>query len=423
MYKKFHAKNGLTVITSRMPQMTSVSLGIWIGVGGRYESTAESGISHLIEHMVFKGTHARTAKELKESIEGIGGAFNGFTSDEATCYMVKVPAKYMKLGMDILTDMVLNAKFSEEDLLREKFVVCEEIKMYRDQPADHVLDLLSQIMWPGNALGRPLTGTSRNVKGFKKNELLKFKNKNYHPNNIAVVAVGKVDPEKVFSYAVSKFQKQKKKKKYLFKTPLIKQKTFHAKFHRGNTKQTYIAIGFPVRKQNIRQRSAMRLMNIIFGGNMSSRLFDELREKQGLCYDIASSYKRHSDIEELQIHAGVDTMKAFRSVVAILDELKKIRDSGVTKDELVRAKEYAKGQFLLAMEGTSTRMLFLGDRFIVHKNIPAVKDILKQIDGVTSDEIHKVCGEIFRASSINLAMIGDSGGKEKDKLKRELKRL
>ncbi|RKY43144.1 MAG: insulinase family protein [Candidatus Makaraimicrobium thalassicum] len=423
MYKKLQGKNGLTVIVSPMPQMASVSLGIWIGVGGRYESEKQSGISHLVEHMLFKGTHSRTAKDLKESIEGIGGAFNGFTSDEVTCYMVKVPAKYLELGIDILADMVLNARFDEQDLTRERFVVCEEIKMYRDQPADHVMDLLGEIMWPQNALGRPLTGSISNVKGFSADELIRFKENNYHPANIAVVAAGRADPEKVLSYAAQRFAAKKKRKTPSFETPKVTQKSSSMKVCRGDTKQTHIAMGFHATDRNIRERFALKLMNVIFGGNMSSRLFEELREKYGLCYDISSSYKRHSDVGEVHIHAGVDNKKAPRSVIAILDEVKKLRDLGITEDELARAKEYAKGQFLIAMEGTATRMMWLGDKFMVQRHIPGVKDVLREIDGVTSAEIHKVCERIFRASSVNLAMVGRLRDKDKSKIKEELNRL
>ncbi|MGB2601161.1 MAG: pitrilysin family protein [Candidatus Omnitrophota bacterium] len=423
MYNKTQAKNGLRVVVSPMPQMSSVSLGVWIGIGGRYEQERQSGISHLVEHMLFKGTHTRTTKDLKESIEGVGGSFNGFTSDEVTCYMVKVPSQYMELGVDVLSDMVMNAKFDKDDIAREKFVVCEEIKMYRDQPADHVLDVLSGIMWPGNALGRPLTGSMTTVKRFTRDELIRFKESSYHPGNIAVVASGKVNPEKVSRYAMEKFAGQKKKKKLSFKGPQASKKGPHMKVCRGNTQQTHIAIGFRAQDSNIRERFATKIMNVILGGNMSSRLFEELREKHGLCYDISSTYKRHSDLGEVQIHAGVDTGNTVRSLRAILDELKKLRDLGVTSEELERAKKYAQGQFLLAMEGTSTRMVWLGDRLMTHNNIPDVKDILKRIECVTGDDIKKACSRIFCPEAVNLAMVGKLRDNEKIKVKKELGKL
>ncbi len=423
MYKKKRSKNGLSVVVSPMPQMASVSLGIWIGVGGRYEKSSQSGISHVVEHMLFKGTHQRSTKDLKESIEGIGGSFNGFTSDEVTCYMVKVPSKYMELGMDILSDMVLNAKFDAEDLVRERFVICEEIKMYRDQPADHVLEMLGKIMWPDNALGRPLTGTIGNVKGFKNPEIIKFKEDHYHPANIAIVASGKVDPVKLFRNVSKKFAGQKRKKKKEFKKPVVSQKKPASTFVRGDTKQTHIAMGFHAVDHNIRERFALKIMNVILGGNMSSRLFEELREKYGLCYDISSLYKRHSDVGDLVIHSGVDNRNAQKAIIAILDELKKLKDLGVTRDELNRAKEYAKGQFLLAMEGTSSRMMWLGDRLMTMKHIPEVKVVLKNIDDVTVNDIKKVCEKVFVPEVINLAIIGDLKSGVKNKIRKELCRI
>ncbi len=423
MYKKFTCKNGMTVIVSPMPQMTSVSLGIWIGVGGRYESEKMSGISHLVEHMVFKGTNKMSAKILKEAVEGVGGSFNGFTSDEVTCYMVRVPYNYCSLGVDVLSDMVRDAKFDKSDLAREKFVVCEEIKMYRDQPADHVMDILANIMWPDDPLGRSLTGTMSTVKSITREDLVSFRDQNYHPGNVALIVAGKVDPAKVLESVEAKFTGAEAGKKPVFHSTKTTQSSARMKTSRIDTKQTHIAMGFHVATDDVRERFAAKLMNVILGGNMSSRLFEELREKYGLCYDISSSYKRHSDVGELHIHAGVDNSRTGRAVLAILDELRKLRDLGVVDEELSRAKEYAKGQFMLAMEGTSSRMLWLGDRFMIHGDIPEVDNVLKEIDGVTSDDITKVCGKLFRGPMVNLAVVGKLSSGEKNNLKKELERL
>lgn len=406
-----------------MNEMQSVSLGVWIGIGGRYETNRQSGISHVVEHMLFKGTHSRSATDLKESIEGVGGAFNGFTSDEITCYMVKVPAKHFRLGMDVLADMVVDPKFDETDLAREKFVIIEEIKMYRDQPSDHVMDLLANLMWPANALGRPLTGTTATVKSLTRKDLVEFKENYYHPSNIAVVAAGRIDPDKVRDYAAEKFLRVKKGGKGSVKRPSLNQSAPRIKFAHGETKQTHIAMGFPVPDADIHERFALKMMNIILGGNMSSRLFEQLREKYGLCYDISSAYKRHSDIGELHVHAGVDTKKALKAVTAILDEIKKLKDLGVTEDELSRAKEFAKGQFLLAMEGTSTRMIWLGDRYMLHKHIPAVSDVIKWIDDVTSRGVREISNKVFRKRAINLAVVGKLGKHETNLIRKEFSTL
>jgi len=337
--------------------------------------------------------------------------------------MVKVPAKYLELGIQILSDMVLNPKFEKSDLEREKYVICEEIKMYRDQPADHVMEILGSIMWPDNPLGRPLTGTIKNVKGFKRDELIRFKEENYHPGNMAFILAGNADPDKVFKSVNGKFSGCKRGKNLSFKPPKLNQASYRLKIAKGDTNQTHIAFGFPVKDKNKRERFALKLMNVILGGNMSSRLFEELREKYGLCYDISSSYKRHKDVGEVTVHAGVDPKKAVRSVTAILDELKKIRDMGVTGDELARAKEFAKGQTLLSLEATSTRMLWLGDRLMVHNNIPDLKEVLKDVDRVTGKDIHRVCEKVFTSSRVNLAMISDLAAKDRNRIRKELDKL
>lgn len=423
MYKKFKESNGLTVVVSPMPHMASVALGVWIGVGGRYEAALESGISHFIEHMVFKGTGTRSAKDLKESIEGIGGGFNGFTSDEVTCYMVKVPEKYTDLGLDVLADMVIDPKFDDADIAKEKYVVCEEIKMYRDQPADHVLEILGNLMWPDNPLGRSLTGTISTVKKLKRDELVKFKQDNYHPGNIAIVAAGKLDPESFAKAAASRFAGLKPKKIRSIEKVSWKQRAPKSKFLTDKTQQAHIAFGFPIPDASVKERYAARVMDVAFGGNMSSRLFEELREKNGLCYDISSSLKRHSDVGELLIHAGVDARKACTSAAAIVDQILLLRDIGLTEGELTRAKEYTKGQFLLMMERTSARMLWLGDRLMVEKSIPDTGDILELIESVTLNDVKKACERVFTRERANLAVIGKLSAKERHMICKTLDRL
>ena len=423
MYKKYKSKNGLNVIVSPMNHMSSVSIGIWIGVGGRCENIKESGISHLIEHMLFKGTEKYSTSILKEAIEGVGGSFNGFTSDEATCYMVKVPAQYSKLGIDILSDMVLNPKVDEKDLYKEKFVVCEEIKMYKDQPAEHVHDVLAELMWPKSALGRMLTGTISNVKRMTKKDLMSFKDKWYHPANITVIVSGKVDPKKIYEYVYKKFSHVKRKNNITFDKVKMNQKTMRIKVLKGDTSQAHIAIGFHAKGSTVKERFAIKLMNVILGGNMSSRLFESLREKKGLCYDVASSYKRHSDVGEIHIHAGVDNKNTFASIKEIVSELKKIKEKGITADELKRAKEYAKGQFLLALEGTSTRMIWLGDRIVVHNEFPEQKDIIKKVNLVTIEDVNQVVKKVFDKKHLNLAVIGKVDLKTQKEIKRVLSGL
>lgn len=277
-------------------------------------------------------------------------------------------------------------------------------------------------MWPNDPLGRPLTGTIKTVQSFKRADLTGFRDDNYVPKNMSIVAAGKVDPDVVFRYASENF-KRGGKKPAKFKTPEMKQKSARSKFHDGETSQSHIAMGFYADGREMKNRYALKLMSVILGGNMSSRLFEELREKYGLCYDIASTYKRHHDVGEFIVHAGVDNKKLLRSVVAVLDELKKLKDLGVTNDELLRAKEFMKGQFLLALESTSSRMMWFGDRLMVDDRIPDVSELLKLIDDVTAEDIKRVAENTFKSRMTNFAVVGKVSEKEKKNVKAELERL
>lgn len=423
MYAIKKAANELDMIVSNMPHMSSVSIGVWIAAGGRHESAEKSGISHFLEHMLFKGTQARSARDLKQAIEGIGGSFNGFTSDEVTCYLVKLPGKFLDLGLEILSDMVLNSKLATEDIKREKAVISEEIKMYRDNPSDHVLELLEEAMWPGHPLGRSLTGTLGTVRAMDREDLLEYRRKMYHPGNMAVVACGKVKEKVFFDKCEELFASELKGRRSPFNTCTIKRVPPRISVSSRDIKQAHLAMGFPVRNMPERARLAAKLMNVILGGNMSSRLFEELRDKFGLCYDISSAFKRHKDVAELVIRSGVDGRNLLRSVTAVIDELRKFKDLGATEDELERAKRYVSGNFLLAMEATSSRMLWLGERFMMDGKVPEVKQVLKLVENVGSQDVKAVLEEIVTSSGSALAVVGERSSSDRRKLKKQMERL
>ena len=420
MYKKVILKNGLKVVTSEMPHMESVSIGIWIGVGGRYERKPVCGMSHLLEHMLFKGTAKRTANDLKESIEGVGGSFNGFTSEEVTCYLVKLPSEHTELGLDVLSDMVLNPALDGAELEKEKNVICEEIKMYMDQPAHHVFDILAEIMWPHHALGRPITGYIKSLKGFTRDNLVKFKNNYYQPANITVAACGKVDKKKIDRFAKDTFSMPSSWRRFSFDHVKNSHKESGVKFQYKNVQQAHVAFGFHSMERAHRLRYALGLMNIILGGNMSSRLFERLREKKALCYDISSSIKRYKETGATVIHAGVDGGKALAAAREVMSELKEIKKNNVTEGELKRAKEYARGQMLLALEDTGSRMLWIGERIVTEEEMTPVKEIFRRIDKVKAEDIKEAANMVFNMKNLSLAMVGPGSTRDKNMIRKAL---
>lgn len=420
MYKKKILKNRLAVVSSPMRHMESISIGIWIGMGGRYEDKKSCGISHFIEHMLFKGTLRRNASQLKQEIEGVGGHFNGFTSEEVICYLVKMPAQYLLLGLDVLSDMVLNPKMDELEIEREKKVICEEIKMYEDRPSSFVHEILAGLMWPEHPLGRPLTGHINTVRAIDRKVLLAYKEKFYQPANMAVIATGKMYIHKLLEEINRKFRtgyKNSKNRKYQFKKFKIGQKRPRLKLHFKDTEQAHIAIGFHAFGREDKDKYALNLLNIILGGNMSSRLFEELRERQALCYDISSSIKKYEETGAFLIHAGVDNSKAEIALRVVMRELTNLKKYYVSKDELRRAKEFYKGQFLLALEDTGSRMLWLGDKTMTKEGIPGVRFILKHIERVNIEDIRRVANRVFKENFMNLAAIGRASGLRENKIR------
>jgi predicted Zn-dependent peptidase len=409
--------NGLKIIAHKMPQMESIALGIWIATGGRYENKKRRGISHFIEHLLFKGTKKRTAAQIKNSIEGIGGILNAFTSEEATCYLIKVLGRHLRLGLDVLGDMVLNAKFAREDIERERSVILEEIKMYRDQPDQYVNELLGELMWPGEILGIPLVGTFQSVNSLKKKDMIECRDKSYNPSNITIVACGNVDWDTLVEECDRIFSKKKKGRIYDYKKMRVSQKAAKVRINNKNTEQTHIAIGFHGISRKDSARYAMDLMNIVLGANMSSRLFHELREKRGLAYAIGSHVSYFADGGAAVIEAGVDNKKLTKAIELTLKELSKLKCNPITKKEFDRAREYYQGILSFVLEDTVSHMLWLGKKLVTGDEPIDINKILNRIREVTMDDILKISGDIFRKDKLNIAVIGPIGDKEKKTIK------
>jgi len=410
MYKKTILDNGLRVITYAMPNMQSVALGVWVKVGSRYELFENRGIAHYLEHLLFKGTEKYSCRQIKESIEGVGGSLNGFTSEELTCYLTKLPSRHMNLGIDILSEMVINPLLLEDDISREKSVVLEEIKMYRDLPQSYVHELLDQLLWPQHPLGYSILGTAESVSSLARKDFCAFKEQYYIPSNIVVSAAGLLEHEE-FSRKVEGIFCRPNNPKGVNSCSAVKenQQKPELKILDKDTEQTHLALGFRSFKREHRLKHALGLLHIILGGNMSSRLFNELREKRGLAYDIGTHVKRFQDTGVFLVHAGIDNNKVNKTIELVLRELVKIKEKLVTADEFKRAKEFYLGQLMLSLEDTLDHMLWIGESTISLDKTNSLQEIIKEVEGVSKEEIREAAGHIFRNQHISLALIGPLG--------------
>ncbi len=401
--KKFD--NGLTVAVHEMPQMSSAAIGVWVNVGGRYENVKNSGISHFVEHMVFKGTENRTCQQIKEEIEGIGGYLNAFTSEEFTCYYAKSIGHEYKGIINVLFDLVINPLFAKKDILQERHVIIEEIKMYLDLPMSYVHDMLDEIMWKGHPLGMSLTGTIKSVSSFKREDFAAFKNKFYAPNNMLLSCSGNISFDQVVDYVSKNFVNQPKQPAHTYELVNDKQKKPNIKILNKELEQTHMALGIKAIHRKHPLRYAMGILNIILGGNMSSRLFKEVREERGLVYEIKSSMTKYQDTGVFEISAGMEHSQLIETLDVILSELRRIREEKVSLGEFNRAKRYYIGTFLMALEKTTDYMLWIGER-ILTDNLETKEQIIADIEAVTIDDVLKAANEVIDNKRLNLAVIG-----------------
>lgn len=420
MYRKIVLDNGLTIILANMPTMESISIGIWIAAGGRYEEKRQAGVSHFLEHMVFKGTRKKSAQELKETIEGRGGLLNGFTGEEFTCYLAKVLSKDAAAAIDVLSDMTLNPKIALQDFMKERFVILEEVKMYIDMPSHHVHELLAELLWPDQPLGMPLIGTVETITSLGREDLIAYKENFYNPKNIVVSMAGKLPSFDMVKEVKKRFRGGREYPRRRFKPAALRQKEPAVNFFFKETEQTHIAMGLHGYSRFSEDKYKLDIMHIILGGNMSSRLFQEVREKAGLAYEISSSVKQYHDAGALVISAGIDNKKINKAIKVVLSELKKIRAKGVTKEEFRRAKEFYKGQVLMMFEETMNHMLWLGEKFICQDMKFKAKDILTAVDKVVIDDIKAAAEDVIKGRNLSLALIGPAAKKDTGEIKRRL---
>lgn len=421
MYHKTVLKNGLRIVTHDMKERDSAAVSIWIGAGGRYEDDRIKGAAHFLEHIVFKGSQKYSCDEIKGQIEGVGGNLNAFTAEEQTCYYAKVPAKHVNRTFDVLADMVFHPLIPRSEVQKEKGVIIEEIKMYYDLPQYLVMDMLDELMWPNHPLGKKLTGTVESVSQMTKQDLNRFHRRHYCGGNIVVAACGNVRHQDFVRLVRTKAAKIPKGEVIDFTKADDSQDHPKVKFLRKDIEQMHLALGMLGLKDDHKDKYVLGLLHVILGGNMSSRLFDEVREKRGLAYSISSSVKSLQDTGMFMIRAGVDNKKIVKAVEVILKELTKIKDKGVLKDEFTRAKDYYLGQVLLGLEDSLEHMLWIGESMMSRNRLRTLKDVVEQVKKVKRDDIKRLARHILQENRFNLAIVGPLTDAQEKHLSRLIK--
>lgn len=404
LIQKTALKSGINVITEEMPDVESASIGVWVNTGSRNELPELSGISHFIEHLLFKGTKKRSSLDISREIESVGGVLNAFTSREYTCFYVKVLSNDLPLAIDLLSDIFMNSKFDKSEMDRERMVVFQEIKMVEDTPDDLVHDLFAANFWKSHPLGRSILGTRQSVDGLTRQQIKKYFSEHYTSNKVLITAAGGLKHRTVVRALNKTFGHVKS---HPPKEDLVRPvSTPGMKLYKKSLEQTHLCIGMPCPEQPNPDRYKTYLLSTILGGGMSSRLFQQIREKRGLAYSVYSYLNLCRDAGSFVSYAGTSSESFTEVVTLILKEFERLRKKGVTPTELGNAKEQLKGGMLLGLETSDNRMSKLARDEIYFGRFVPVKDIVKAIDKVTVSDIKALAQTIFVPGKMTLVAIG-----------------
>src|ERR1700719_4103426 len=407
--------NGVRVLSETMPHVRSVSVGLWVGIGSRRESPEQNGLSHFIEHMVFKGTSKRSAEDIARSVDSIGGNLDAFTSKEMVCFNTKVLDEHLPLAFDVLGDLVLNPLFREEDMAKEKGVILEELKMDEDSPDYLVHEIFSSNFWKDHPLGKPILGTKETVRNFDREKIQDYYHRYYSPSNILITAAGNLQHDHLVDLAREHFDSLRVNGHPSPGHPPVP----HARLvfrNKTSLEQTHLYLGVPAYPFPHELRFACYALNTVLGGGMSSRLFQNIREKLGLAYAVYSELAMYSDTGCMAIYAGTSVESARQVIDCIVKEFRELKEHLVPEEELRRAKDHLKGSFMLGLESTSSRMGNLARQEMYFKRFFTLDEMIQSIEEVTAEQVQRIAQEFFDPKNITLAMLGNLGD---FKLKRE----
>jgi len=403
-YETSVLQNGIRVVSEYIPYVKSVAVGIWVGAGSRFESEQHNGISHFLEHLFFKGTEKRSAKDIAESLDAVGGQLNAFTTKEYTCYYAKVLDEHLDLALDVLSDMFFNSKFSEKDILKEREVIIEEIKMYEDTPDEIIHDFFSQTIWEGHPLGKPVLGTEETISTFTRDDFLQFINTHYVPENIVIALAGKVEHKKIIELLEKLFGEAKRGPVDKYPFPPDNHSLIQNIYR--DVSQVQICLGSPGLPQDHPQIYPLYILNSVLGGGLSSRLVQEVREERGLAYSVYSYHSAFSDAGLFTFYAGTRPDNYEQVIQLILKEAFTIADQGITQKELVKAKKQLKGNLYLGLESVGSRMTRIGKSLLSLNRLITPEEVANKIDQVSLEEVQDLARNIFRQDKFTITTIG-----------------
>ena len=400
--------NGLRILTERMTHVRSISIGVWLTRGSRHETAERGGIAHFVEHMLFKGTATRSAEDIAQAIDSIGGQLDAFTAKEYASYYIKVLDEHLPLALDVLSDIVLNPAFSPDDVEREKKVVVEEIKMVEDTPDDLVHELFTQAFWENHPLGRPILGTRETVESLDATLLRDYFTNAYTPANLIVSAVGNLEHEQVRRLVEEKFGGLKSVGRPSGEeAPQVVPKIL---IRNKELEQSHLCLGTSSYPQNHDDRYSSYVLNTLLGGSMSSRLFQNVREKRGLAYAVFSGLSAYRDAGSFTIYAGCSNEAVGEVLDLVVEELRGVRQTPVPEAELRRAKDHLKGSLMLSLENTASRMSHLARQEIYFDRQFGLDETLEGIERVTPADVQRVAGDLFREGALAATVLGNVNG-------------
>ncbi len=398
--------NGVCVITETMPHVRSVSVGIWIGAGSRRESGEQNGISHFIEHMLFKGTTSRSAEDIARSVDSVGGNLDAFTAKELVCFNTKVLDEHLSLAFDVLADLVLHPMFREEDIEKEKGVILEEIKMEADSPDYLVHEIFSANFWKDHPLGKPILGTRESVKRFDQDRIRGYYSQVYSPANMLVTGAGNLTHDRLVKLVREHFASVPAGEPQAVEAI----PTTHARIALRNKKsleQVHMCLGVPSYPLPHQERFACYVLNTLLGGGMSSRLFQNIRERQGLAYAVFSELSPYRDTGCLSIYAGTSVESARKVVESIMNEFRQLKSERIADEELRRAKDHLKGSLMLSLESTASRMSNLARQKMYFGKFFSLDEVLESIESVSADDVQRIARTFFDPKQIALTVLGN----------------